>query len=688
MADTLETLEIKVQHSATSAATEIKAVASAVRSLGNALEKALPSLTVFQRTLGKNNFNVNQVDNSQIANQITNIKQASQKAQSATKEVSKSIREVSHEAKKAKGPLQTFADSLKRIAMYRLLRTIIKAITQAFKEGMEWAYTFSNGVAGEGHRFAEAMDSMTSASTKMKAQLGSAFISLLALIAPIVNQIISLVTMLANALSQLFAVFTGGTYLKAQDVSAEFADTMKSGAGAAKEWKNQLLGFDVINRLEEPSKGGGGGGNAIDPMSLFEDTEITGWFAMLKQKWDNLVGSINFEPLINAWTRLKTVVGEFVGIVNHALLWAWNNILEPLAHWTIEKAAPALVNLLASAFEFLNAVLRKIGPLLQTLWDKVLSPIFSWIGNVLVRIIEWLGDALSSLAKKIENAHSLQEFLESLDGKAAIVLAMAAAIILVTSSMGLAIIVVTLLALAIYELYKHWDSIVGLFKSTSSSVGGFFESVKAFFTNVWESIVSFVKKANEISWQIVNIFFAITSPIASVCAVIQKNLASIINFLKGVFTIQWGAAWQGIVNFFIGIANSIRNIVNTIISMINAVISAIRSLLASTSLFTSVGFGSNASKYATGGFPEDGLFFANHNELVGQFSNGKTAVANNQQIIEGIKQGVYEAMSMAGGNKGGAQQIVFNVNGKEFARAIYNDQKAVAKEHGISMVTT
>lgn len=47
--------------------------------------------------------------------------------------------------------------------------------------------------------------------------------------------------------------------------------------------------------------------------------------------------------------------------------------------------------------------------------------------------------------------------------------------------------------------------------------------------------------------------------------------------------------------------------------------------------------------YATGGFPEDGLFMANSGELVGQFSNGKTAVANNEQIVEGISRGVSEA---------------------------------------------
>jgi len=36
---------------------------------------------------------------------------------------------------------------------------------------------------------------------------------------------------------------------------------------------------------------------------------------------------------------------------------------------------------------------------------------------------------------------------------------------------------------------------------------------------------------------------------------------------------------------------------------------------------------------------------ANHNELVGQFSNGKTVVANNEQIVSGIKGGVKDAVS-------------------------------------------
>lgn len=52
-------------------------------------------------------------------------------------------------------------------------------------------------------------------------------------------------------------------------------------------------------------------------------------------------------------------------------------------------------------------------------------------------------------------------------------------------------------------------------------------------------------------------------------------------------------------------------------------------------------------KYQVGGFPEDGLFYANHNEVVGKFANGKTAVANNYQIEEGIEEASYRGFMRA-----------------------------------------
>lgn len=76
-------------------------------------------------------------------------------------------------------------------------------------------------------------------------------------------------------------------------------------------------------------------------------------------------------------------------------------------------------------------------------------------------------------------------------------------------------------------------------------------------------------------------------------------------------------------------------------------------------------------KYSVGGFPEDGLFMANHGELVGKFSNGKTAVANNQQIVDGIKQGVYEAVvSAMGTTKSDSGDVVVNMDGREVFRVV------------------
>ena len=93
---------------------------------------------------------------------------------------------------------------------------------------------------------------------------------------------------------------------------------------------------------------------------------------------------------------------------------------------------------------------------------------------------------------------------------------------------------------------------------------------------------------------------------------------------------------------------------------------------------TTIGFNvGHISTFATGGFPEAGLFMANHGALVGKFSNGKTAVANNAQIVEGIEAGVYRAVTAAnsGGGKSGGNTPVINVyvGGKQVTDVVIKD---------------
>ena len=73
-------------------------------------------------------------------------------------------------------------------------------------------------------------------------------------------------------------------------------------------------------------------------------------------------------------------------------------------------------------------------------------------------------------------------------------------------------------------------------------------------------------------------------------------------------------------------------------------------------------------------------------EMVGTIG-GRTAVANNADIVAAIEGGVYRAMASAvgsGSRSGGS--VVFNVNGREFMRAIWDDRNAVIAEHGVSLI--
>lgn len=454
-----------------------------------------------------------------LGNILNRVSSAFQKFTNATRQASQALHSFGKSSKKSGSSLGTFFSALKRIAMYRLLRTIIKSITTAFSEGLKNAYAFSQGIASEGSRFAAAMDSMSSAGLKMKNQLGSAFIALLAAIAPIVNAIISLVTMLANALSQLFAVFTGGTYLKANDVSAQFADNMKKGAGGAKEWKNQLMGFDEINRLEDQNGGGGGGGtSAIDPSEMFTDTQIDGIFAKMKAKIDELKESLDFSKLKESWNTLKESVQGLADVIEKGLGWVWDNILVPLAHWTIEEAAPALINLLASAFDFLRSVLEKLSPVFQWLWDNILQPIAEWTGDMFIHALETMTELFQKLTDLLDGNTSFKDFINDLTPAESIFLSIATAITAVVTALtiynavasiaavvtGLTVApvlvvigVLTALIAVVIAVAQHWDEIKAKFQEGAEELREDWERTKEAFSTAWENIKTTASEAWE-----------------------------------------------------------------------------------------------------------------------------------------------------------------------------------------------
>ena len=79
---------------------------------------------------------------------------------------------------------------------------------------------------------------------------------------------------------------------------------------------------------------------------------------------------------------------------------------------------------------------------------------------------------------------------------------------------------------------------------------------------------------------------------------------------------------------------------------------------------------------------------ANHHELVGEFSNGRTAVANNSQIIAGIERGVYNATMRANATGGGDSKYIvteINVDGEKLATAVSKGQEKANRRYNPSL---
>lgn len=171
---------------------------------------------------------------------------------------------VGKSAKTGASGLSKFTSSLGRIAYYRLIRTAIKYVGQAFRDGLQAAYEFSKANQPADYaKLAGAMDGIKKAASTMSLQLGAAFGGLITAIAPILIRIINLVTAAADAITRFFAVLngSGGFYKKA---SSGFEEVGKAAGGAGGKIKGLLASWDELNVIGKESGGGGGGSSATD----------------------------------------------------------------------------------------------------------------------------------------------------------------------------------------------------------------------------------------------------------------------------------------------------------------------------------------------------------------------------------------------------------------------------------------
>lgn len=310
---------------------------------------------------------------------------------------------------------------------------------------------------------------------------------------------------------------------------------------------------------------------------------------------DNLTPAMEFltttviPDLQNAWTGLVDVLTPIGEFLKTAFTSIWQDMLNPALKYVGEEVLPKL----QSAFE--------------NLWNGVLVPLGTFLGNVLNPVIQIVADILTVLWQNV--VVPLADALGSILG---------AAFDAIVDKMNFVVEQVK----PVIEVFTFlWDNVL------SPIVTHLWEDLKPAFETVFNAIGNIIKN-------------------------LGTALKGLINFVSGVFTGNWRKAWDGIKDIFKGVFNGLVSIaegcVNLIIDGINAFIDGF-GLVSGISETIGISFKPvqipkiSIPRFETGGYVPSRytMFMAGENgvpEIAGTVG-GKTAVAGGVEIT-GIKDAI------------------------------------------------
>ena len=564
---------------------------------------------------------------------------------------------------------------------------------------------------------ANALRVMNMQLEQLQRALGNAILPLLMKILPYVQAVVVVLTDAINKLAVMFGFelpkidYSGLEGLKS---GAEDADDSLSGAAkAAKELKNATLGLDELNVIS-PNSGTGTGTSGGYDLPL--DIESYKFF---DENYKNVVSEIADE-LRNFFEGLTPLAEGFVHVLDRLFsilpgfddggLSEWfrdmgnwfeehpdvlEKIGEGLAVISLGWAAISGLTNIGNSFAIISQGLGSIATaagsakgalgLFKGLLSVITSPIGLVIGGLalLSGAILLIADNWDTIKEKWGSTGA--KVMERIEDK--------------TKDLGEAFVslwedkikpVWGMISESVSEIWENhisplWDNIKafgqGLAEIALLVYDNFILPLATFIGKyVLPAFVDYLGATFKIVWNFLEDTIDVVSGLV-------KAWTGFTTFLSGVFTLDFTKAWDGIKMYFSGAWDTFKSIagagVNAIIGVINRfitsaanglnmVIDAINSINVTipdwVPLVGGKTFGPNIPNirayqiptFASGGYPDEGsLFIARERgaEMVGSIG-GRTAVANNDQIVEAIQRGVYEA-EMAARSQGGGDTYVY-----------------------------
>lgn len=536
------------------------------------------------------------------------------------------------------------------------------------------------------------------------ARLKAAFLTLaqpiLQVVIPVFVKLVNILTQVVTAIAKFFGMLSGKSWSAQKSAAQGLNEEQKAleGVGsAAEDASKSMASFDEINQLTDNSAsaaGGGAGGAA--------STEIAPDFSNLDMAEDKLhdilgvvgaiaagllawkIASLFTNDLNKIWGIALAVAGAFALV--YFWLDAWNNGIDLQNFLGMLAGLAALAAGLAIAF----------GP--------IAAGIALVVGGLAMLVV--------GIKDVIENGFNLVNTLTIIAG----LLAAGIGISLLTGSWIPLLIAGFLAALvALVSFTGHGEELIQGLKNIIDGFGKFFkgvftgdmklacEGIKQIWEGLkqtWNAIVNSIRDAWKafIDWLrtsnipfIAQFFNSIGILMSNLYASIKQILSGIVKFVSGVFTGNWTKAWEGVTEIFKGIWNGIVSIVETainfIVSGVNLLISALNTIHFEipdwVPLIGGKSFGISIPMVANVQLPRlaEGAVIPPNREFMAVLGDQKSGT-NIETPLETMVQAFKQAMNESGGR---SQTIILQLNGREFARAVYKANNEETQRVGVRL---
>lgn len=235
-------------------------------------------------------------------------------------EANDSVGDMDEPVKKATKENNTFlaqlVRSVKNITFYRIVRGVIKSITNAAKESANamaiWSQQFDTGATGAIASFNANISSIASNLLFARNAIMAAVEPIISALTPAFNMLASAIANAFNMLSHFLSALTGRSfYNKAIKNNVNYANSLKSGSKAQKAF---LAGFDELEVVQSSQGGGAGATLGVDPSAMWERAEV-------ESSMNDLV-----EPFRAALDRMRAIWDEHSEGLKSAASNLWQSI--------------------------------------------------------------------------------------------------------------------------------------------------------------------------------------------------------------------------------------------------------------------------------------------------------------------------------------------------------------------------